>query len=148
TSLEAVRNTIRHQSLDAPEGIVSIDFDTNHTWRPSYIAQARADGQFDIRWTSDNPLRPVPFPNTRTRPEWNRFLNDLFVKWNRTWSNPRDDRSHTSPGPLKTSEPTEKQPRPGSTAASPPVPPAVAKPAKEKEKAENKAATSRENSQP
>ncbi|MFM7127847.1 MAG: urea ABC transporter substrate-binding protein [bacterium] len=148
TSLEAVRNTIRHQSLDAPEGIVSIDFDTNHTWRPSYIAQARADGQFDIRWTSDNPLRPVPFPNTRTRPEWNRFLNDLFVKWNRTWSNPRDDRSHTSPGLLKTSDLTEKQPRPGSTAASPPVPPAVAKPAKEKEKAENKAATPRENSQP
>ena len=148
TDLEAVRNTIRHQSLDAPEGIVSIDFDTNHTWRPSYIAQARADGQFDIRWTSETPLRPVPYPNTRTKTEWNRFLNDLFTKWDRTWGNPRDDRGQSGPGSLKKSGSAEKRSAQASPAASPPVPPAVARPASENEKALNKPAAPRENSKP
>ncbi len=128
TELEAVRNTIRHQSLDAPEGIVSIDFDTNHTWRPSYIGQARADGQFDIRWTSETPMRPVPYPLSRTKKEWNEFLNDLFNKWNRTWANPREERAAALVKPVERAPAGETGKKPVAGPESPPVSPIVSRP--------------------
>ena len=28
---------MRHQSLNAPEGIVTVDDETQHTWRPVYV---------------------------------------------------------------------------------------------------------------
>ena len=57
-----VRKLIGHESLNAPGGIISIDPETQHTWRPVYIGQIRADGQFDITWSSDKPVRPIPYP--------------------------------------------------------------------------------------
>ena len=57
---EAVRELLGRQSLDAPEGIVSIDPETRHTWRPFYVGRVRADGQFDIVWSLAKPIRPIP----------------------------------------------------------------------------------------
>jgi hypothetical protein len=62
-----VRNAIRHQSLAAPEGIIAIDPETQHTWRPVFIGRVRSDGQFDIVWSSRTAVRPVPFPISRSR---------------------------------------------------------------------------------
>jgi urea transport system substrate-binding protein len=48
----AVLKAVRRQSMSAPEGIISIDAATLHTWRPVYIGRIRGDGQFDIVWDS------------------------------------------------------------------------------------------------
>lgn len=95
TDVKAVRDAIRHQSLNAPEGVISIDPHTHHTWRPVYIGQVRADGQFDIRWTSEKPIRPVPYPITRTKLEWDNFLDDLYSRWRKSWQNPVDQTAAT-----------------------------------------------------
>jgi urea transport system substrate-binding protein len=83
-----VRNAMRHQSLSAPEGIIAVDPETQHTWRPVFIGQVRSDGQFDIRWQSRTSVRPVPFPITRSRPEWEAFVNDLQRSWGGQWGKP------------------------------------------------------------
>jgi urea transport system substrate-binding protein len=83
-----VRRFLRRQSLDAPEGVISIDPETQHTWRPVYIARMRADGQFDIVWTSQKPVRPVPFPISRSRSEWESFVDGLYTRWGNNWANP------------------------------------------------------------
>ena len=77
-----------HQSLSAPEGIVSIDPETHHAWRPVSIGRIRADGQFDIVWTSRTSVRPIPYPPTRTHHDWDRFLGDLYRGWGNHWANP------------------------------------------------------------
>jgi urea transport system substrate-binding protein len=82
-----VLKAIRRQSLNAPEGIVSIDYETQHTWRPVYIGQIRADGQFDLVWSSDKPVRPMPYPTSRSRAEWDKFLDALYRSWG-GWANP------------------------------------------------------------
>lgn len=69
-----VRHALVHQSLDAAEGIVAIDPDTQHTWRPAFIGRLRADGQFEVVAGSRGPLRPVPFPPTRSRRSWDDFV--------------------------------------------------------------------------
>ena len=72
-----VIKAIGRQSLNAPEGIVSVDEETQHTWRPVSIGQIRGDGQFDLVWTSDKPIRPIPYPPSRTQSEWESFLESV-----------------------------------------------------------------------
>jgi urea transport system substrate-binding protein len=72
-----VRNAIRRQSLEAPEGVVTVDVETLHTWRPFYLGKIRSDGQFDIVWSLEKPVRPVPYPILRSRADWDAFLEKL-----------------------------------------------------------------------
>jgi urea transport system substrate-binding protein len=34
------------------------------------------------------PVRPQPFPNTRTRKEWETFLSELYHGWGDQWAAP------------------------------------------------------------
>jgi len=86
TDVHQVRNALRQQSLDAPDGIIAVDPETQHTWRPSFIAKIRQDGQFNIVWSSGGPVRPVPYPITRSRAVWTKFVEDLHSEWG-GWSN-------------------------------------------------------------
>ena len=81
-----VRKTIANQSFNAPEGVVYLDAETQHTWKTVRIGKIREDGQFDIVWSSEQPIRPVPFPVSRSKEEWNRFLGDLYSNWGNKWS--------------------------------------------------------------
>ena len=83
-----VLKALRRQSLNAPEGIVSVDDETQHTWRPVYIGQIRADGQFDLVRSSEKPVRPIPYPNSRSHAEWDAFLNGLYKTWGDAGRNP------------------------------------------------------------
>jgi urea transport system substrate-binding protein len=76
-----VRSALRDQSLDAPEGIIAIDPQTQHAWRPVSIGRFRSDGQFDVVWTSRTAVRPVPFPITRSRDEWERLVSKFHARW-------------------------------------------------------------------
>jgi len=76
-----VLKVIRHQSLEAPEGIVSVDSESLHTWRPFYLGKVRSDGQFDIVWSLEKPVRPVPYPVLRTREAWDAFVERLYATW-------------------------------------------------------------------
>ena len=83
-----VRAALRHQSLDAPEGIIAVDPETQHTWRPVFIGRIRPDGQVDVAWSSRTSVRPVPFPISRSRSDWERFVADLARGWGGAWANP------------------------------------------------------------
>lgn len=65
-----VRNMLALQSMPAPEGIVVVDPVTLHLWKMVRIGRARADGQFDVVWHSQSPVRPAPFQFYRNRAEW------------------------------------------------------------------------------
>jgi urea transport system substrate-binding protein len=84
----AVRKTILDQSMAAPEGVILIDSETQHAWRPVRVGRIRADGQFDIVWDSHRPVRPQPFPLSRTPASWERFLEGLRAGWGGKWAAP------------------------------------------------------------
>lgn len=94
-----VRQSILRQSLDAPEGVIAIDRETQHTWRPFYLARMRADGQFDIVSTTEKPIQPIPYPFGRSRSAWDAFLNDLYAGWGNQWANPVDRAQSHAPRP-------------------------------------------------
>lgn len=86
--VKEVRKALPDQSFNAPEGLVSVDADNNHTWKTVRIGKIRADGGFDIVWTSDEPVRPVPYPVYKAKSEWDEFLVALFNGWGQSWANP------------------------------------------------------------
>lgn len=83
-----IREHFRRQSLEAPSGIVYVDPETQHTWKVVRIGRIRGDGQFDIVWNSESPIRPVPFPVYRSRAQWNELLSGLNAGWGGAWANP------------------------------------------------------------
>lgn len=88
SDVNAVRRTMLNQSFNAPEGPVYIDPETNHTWKSVRIGRIQQDGQFEVVWNSKDPIRPLPYPISRTESEWNAFLDDLYVGWGEQWANP------------------------------------------------------------
>ncbi|MDQ6969560.1 MAG: transporter substrate-binding protein, partial [Mariprofundus sp.] len=83
-----IRTSIGHQSIVAPEGIVSIDHHSHHSWKTVRIGQIRSDGQFDILWTSAEPVRPDPFPPFISKPEAALKLEQLYQAWGNQWAKP------------------------------------------------------------
>lgn len=73
-------------SLDAPEGVVTIDPEGQAAWRPSLVARARPDGQFDVAWSIERPIRPLIYTSTRSKGQWASFLDDLRSGWRGGWS--------------------------------------------------------------
>ena len=49
------------------------------------IGRIRGDGQFDVVWTSEKPIRPVPYPIYRSREQWTVFLDGLYRGWGGAW---------------------------------------------------------------
>ena len=99
TDVQQVRNALRQQSLNAPEGIIAVDPSTQHTWRPVYIAKIQQTGQFEIVWNSNGSVRPVPYPITRSKADWDAFVSDLYQSWG-GWANT----ALTTPGRSTTSD--------------------------------------------
>ncbi len=83
-----IRKAILGQTFNAPEGVVSVDPETHHTWRSFYLGRIRQDRQVEVVWTSQKAIRPVPYPLSRSHTEWEGFLQSLFKAWNGTWANP------------------------------------------------------------
>ncbi len=88
TDPKIVRKALLNQSFAAPEGLVYVDEENQHTWKTVQIGKINAEGQFDIVWSSEKPVRPVPYPIYRSRSEWDKFLNDLYTGWGNQWANP------------------------------------------------------------
>jgi urea transport system substrate-binding protein len=86
--VRAIRKAMMGQEYDAPGGPVRIDPETQHTWKTVRLGRIIEGGQFEIVWSSEKPVRPVPFPPTRSRAEWNAFLRNLSTGWGGNWANP------------------------------------------------------------
>jgi len=85
TTPEEVLNNIKGQALKAPEGMVIIDHENLNTWKQIRIGQANIQGQYKILWNSISTLKPRPYPRTRSKKQWQSFLQSLYVKWGNHW---------------------------------------------------------------
>ncbi len=84
---------LRKQSFDAPTGNIRIDENTLHLWQPARVAQFRMNEtkkttEVSIVHSVTEGIVPRPFPSTRTPAQWNRFLGELYRKWDGDWAEP------------------------------------------------------------
>lgn len=86
--VEIIREYIKDQSFNAPGGVVYVDANNQHTWKTVRVGKINPDRQFQIVWNSEKPIRPVPYPISRSKSEWQKFVNNLYQGWNKNWANP------------------------------------------------------------
>ncbi len=60
-TVDAIRKGALGQEFKAPEGMVRIDPQNQHTWKTVRIGQIRADGQFSVVFSTNGPVRPQPW---------------------------------------------------------------------------------------
>jgi urea transport system substrate-binding protein len=80
-----VREALADRSYSGPGGMIHVDGRNLHTWKTVRIGRIRADGQFDIVWTSALPIAPAPFPALRPQEAWTTFLDGLQSGWGGNW---------------------------------------------------------------
>ncbi len=72
-----IRETLPHQSFNAPEGLVRMDSSNQHTWKTIRLGRVLENGQFEVTYSSERPIQPEPFPATRSRTEWTALLESF-----------------------------------------------------------------------
>ncbi|MBZ0293706.1 MAG: urea ABC transporter substrate-binding protein [Anaerolineae bacterium] len=61
TDVDAVREAAAGIEFDAPEGLVTVDGDNQHTYKTVRIGQVRDDGLIDTIWETAEPVKPDPY---------------------------------------------------------------------------------------
>jgi urea transport system substrate-binding protein len=84
----AVRQAIKGQQFDAPQGLVTIDSGTLHTVQISRVGVVDERGRFIEVYASPRPIVPEPFPASRDRAAWEEFVQNLHRQWGGRWHNP------------------------------------------------------------
>ena len=58
TNVDAVRQAVGGQTVKAPSGFtLTMDAKNHHLHKPVYIAEIKADGQFQVVWKTEGPIR-------------------------------------------------------------------------------------------
>lgn len=83
-----IREAIKGQFFQAPEGKVIISTINNHSWKPLYIGQIQMDRQFKVVWRKPELIRPLPYPSYQAKQSWHKFLDELYLGWGESWAAP------------------------------------------------------------
>jgi urea transport system substrate-binding protein len=83
-----IRRALMSQRINGPGGEIRIDSDNQHAYRTPRIAQIQPDGQFKVIWTAAGPVKPDPYPPSRSAEDWRAFLHDLYAGWGNQWAAP------------------------------------------------------------
>ena len=59
--VDAVNGAAEGTTFQAPEGLVTVDGENHHIAKTGLIGQINADNQFDVVWSSEEPIEPDPF---------------------------------------------------------------------------------------
>jgi urea transport system substrate-binding protein len=84
----AIREAVRGQQYDAPQGPVRIDPVTLHTVQVARVGRVDEAGRLAEVYLSPQPIAPEPFPPSRSRGEWVALLESLHMRWGGRWSRP------------------------------------------------------------
>jgi urea transport system substrate-binding protein len=81
TDINAVRQAIGFQTFRSPSGFdIQMDAKNHHLHKPVYIGEIKADGQFQVVWKTDGPIRAQA---------WSPFIPDSAKKvadWTYPWA--------------------------------------------------------------
>ncbi|HEY3498340.1 MAG TPA: urea ABC transporter substrate-binding protein [Polyangiaceae bacterium] len=80
TDVNAVRQAVAGQTVKGPTGLtITMDTKNHHLHKPVYVAEVKADGQFNVVWKTDGPVRAMP---------WSPFVPESKTKvadWQYPW---------------------------------------------------------------
>jgi urea transport system substrate-binding protein len=91
SEVNKVQKYARGRSIQGPSGMLYIEEETHHSWKYIHIAQINQDNGLDSVWRSKIPIAPEPYPTTRTRAQWQQYLEELYNNWGGQWQAPANN---------------------------------------------------------
>ncbi len=80
TNVDAVRQAVAGQTFKGPAGFdIKMDEKNHHLHKPVYIGEIKADGQFQIVWKTEGPVRAEPW--SKYVPESAKKVADWTYPW-------------------------------------------------------------------
>lgn len=80
TDVDAVRQAVAGQTVKAPSGLViTMDEKNHHLHKPVYIGEITGNGQFNVVWKTDGPIRAEPW--SKYVPESAKKVADWSFPW-------------------------------------------------------------------
>jgi urea transport system substrate-binding protein len=73
-------------ALSGPGGPVHIDRTAQCDAKYARVARVGDDRSINILWSSPHPEKPVVYPATRSRAEWNALIERFHAAWGGHWS--------------------------------------------------------------
>jgi urea transport system substrate-binding protein len=61
TDVDKVKEAAKGLEFKAPEGLVKIEGENQHLWKPVRIGEVQADGQIKEIWSTNGPVKPDPY---------------------------------------------------------------------------------------
>ena len=86
--IHEVLSAIKQKEFDLHGVRVRVDPSNQHTWKEFELGKLGAQNQIEVVTTGREVLPPIPYPGSRTRAEWNVFLDSLYARWENNWANP------------------------------------------------------------
>ena len=89
-----------HAVMAIPEGMIQVDAENLHTWKPIRIGKINNSGQVDIIWQSENAIRPEPYPSEwlafafsqkiihKAKVDWDTIVKNFYTSWGNKWTAP------------------------------------------------------------
>jgi urea transport system substrate-binding protein len=88
TDASLVAKAVRGIEYSGPGALVRIDEQNQHAWRPWRIGRVQEDGSVTVVAESPESIRPIPYPDTRTKQEWDHLLSEFHTGWGNRWQPP------------------------------------------------------------
>jgi len=77
-AVNVVNPAVPRQSVPAPFGVAAVNAQTRHLWKPVLIGKALPDGQFELVLSGGPAVRPRPYPDYRSRGDWDAVAAGLL----------------------------------------------------------------------
>ena len=61
TDVDKVKEAAKGLTFQAPEGLVTVDGETQHIYKKVLIGEVQADGMFKELWSTPEPVKPDPY---------------------------------------------------------------------------------------
>ncbi|OUR95474.1 hypothetical protein A9Q84_16710 [Halobacteriovorax marinus] len=82
---EIVRMNL-NETFMGPSGPVKMNVENNHIYKRVYIGKINSLKQFDIIWKSKKMIKPLSFPLSKKKREWEKVLTTYYKLWNYNWA--------------------------------------------------------------
>lgn len=80
-----VHHAFSRQGRNGPGGIIYIDDDNRHGWKPVRIGRINEQGLIDIIWDSQKPIKPEPYPSYVDKKRWQALEQEFYKQWGNHW---------------------------------------------------------------
>jgi hypothetical protein len=87
--LAAIRGVLDQVSIPSPLGELRVNASNQHAVKTIAIGQIGKEGRVQVVWSAPKPVEATPYPETRSREDWEKLLAKLQHDWGGKWQAPQ-----------------------------------------------------------